>query len=113
MNCRPGDLAVVVSLDAGSVQGSECQGVKADLQMVAIDIRGAIFKCVRLEGEEWVVEPRRVKWMGVMNDGRNVSGEGDISRVPDRVLKPLRDPGDDAVDESNAWLPPVPALEHA
>lgn len=23
-------------------------------------------------------------------------------------LRPIRDPGDDAVDESHAWLPPVP-----
>jgi hypothetical protein len=28
--------------------------------------------------------------------------------IPDEYLKPIRDPGDDATDESKAWLPPVP-----
>jgi hypothetical protein len=28
--------------------------------------------------------------------------------IEDRHLLPIRDPGDDAVDESKAWLPPVP-----
>ncbi len=26
----------------------------------------------------------------------------------DAYLRPIRDPGDDAIDESAAWLPPVP-----
>jgi hypothetical protein len=29
--------------------------------------------------------------------------------MADVCLRPIRNPGDDAVDESHAWLPPVPA----
>lgn len=31
-----------------------------------------------------------------------------INFIEDCALRPIRDPGDDAVDESAAWLPPVP-----
>lgn len=31
--------------------------------------------------------------------------------VSDDCLMPIDNPGDDAVDESAAWLPPVPTLE--
>jgi hypothetical protein len=30
---------------------------------------------------------------------------------PDKLLRPIRDPGDAATDESKAWLPPVPTRD--
>lgn len=37
------------------------------------------------------------------------------TQIADRTLRPIRNHGDDAVDESTAWLPPVPlpAVERA
>jgi len=85
MNCKPGDLAVVVS----SAAGNEGKIVKC-LQHV----RHPFIDAGVLDA--WLTEPML----------RNVLGKQVPS--PDFRLRPIRDPGDDAVDESKAWLPPVP-----
>lgn len=95
MNCKPGDLAIVVGIDAG--QAPNCApneyGIK-DLKMVAVDVRGLIVKCVTPYFEDgdcaWEIEPQEVRYRGVMNDGRAVSATGTLTIVPDRILRPLR-----------------------
>jgi hypothetical protein len=85
MNCKPGQLAVIVK----SVAGNE----------------GKIVRCIRFIGkvDGWVGDDR---WE---IDCTLIGLRGARTRsVQDSYLRPIRDPGDDAVDESAAWLPPVP-----
>lgn len=87
LNCRPGDLAVVVEL------GRDCHS-----EPWAI---GRIVRCLTTYQHEghtcWRVDPPLRQFVGVY----------------DGALRPIRDPGEDARDESHAWLPPVPTKEIA
>jgi hypothetical protein len=87
MNCKPGDLAMVVRSVANN--------------------NGKIVRCVRIEGEysffgpaptftsiAWFVEPAIPAHDGTLTHC-----------VPDAKLRPIRDPGDDAQDESFRWAP--------
>ena len=86
MNCKPGDLAVIVR---------------------SHDVRN-IGKFVRVLRSY----PRKDSWWMVCQSVLH----GQFSDWPagaevatyDAFLRPIRDPGDDARDESLAWLPPVP-----
>lgn len=81
MSCKPGDLAVVVR--PSKTGNPPSLGV-----LVLVDRRCDVFlDCWRLSPP--CIDPR---------DGREVS-------VPDDVLRPIRDPGDDARDETLEWLP--------
>lgn len=106
MNCKPNDLAIVVGVDTGSVSDSRPNeyGLNA-FKMIAVDIRGTIVKCVSpqvIDGEvQWDIEPREIRYKGIMNDGRNVTGTGILTSAPDRILRPLRggDLGEDVFSE--------------
>ena len=102
MNCKPGDLAVVV---------------------VGAHSAGRIVRCVRLMslGEAlWskcnrhhgVVNAADQVWLidGFVRDSTPDGSLAEFSACRDAVLRPIRNPGDDAVDESKAWLPPVPTI---
>lgn len=89
MNCKPGDLAVVVYSTAGN--------------------EGRVVSCVKFLGavrgwvgeDLWLIEadrPMNSKW-GVPN-----------YYARDSRLRPLRDPGDDATDETLLWKP-VPSTK--
>ena len=86
MRCKPGDLAVVVKSTAGN--------------------EGKIVRCIRLmtsqecdafgyrRGPIWKVE-------GVLKTHRYNGTEWALTDCcPDEILSPIRDPGDDAVDET-------------
>lgn len=77
MNCKPGDLAVIVS-------GRPVANIGKVVQVIS-------FKFELMGCHIWKVE-----------------GSIESVGVADDCLRPLRNPGDDAVDESKAWLPPVP-----
>jgi hypothetical protein len=77
MNCKPGDLAIVVSTLGHPACGRAL---------------GAIVRVVRAKpptpyGPHWEVDHPFI-------DG-----------AADRCLRPIRDPGDDAQDESFRWAP--------
>ena len=99
MNCKPGDLAFVVGSD--------------------YEQDGLIVRCIRLITPGDVVGDTRfmnpgVTWL-VDRDLRYHSNDlGDrVGPVaPDENLRPIRDPGEDATDETLTWLP-VPARETA
>lgn len=79
MNCKPGDLAVVVRL------------TNEDLRPYL----GRIVTCVRLGDMDcWETAPMLEPYRCVY----------------DGALIPIRDPGDDAKDETLSWLP-VPSRE--
>ena len=81
MNCKPGDLAVIVRSER------------------APEHIGKIVTCVRphifLGVECWEITPTL----------KNSTGGTAYWAVPDRQLRPIRDPGDDAQDETLEWLP--------
>lgn len=88
MNCKPGDLAVIVRCER-----SYC---KAHL--------GKIVRCIQLESCDegsmhWATDPK----LYATDDGLEIVWA-------DEVLRPIRDPGDDATDETLTWLP-VPSRE--
>ncbi len=100
MNCKPGDLAVRVAAFGDSLMEV-----------------GALVRCVRLNrgvvrlvgvqdgpGHE-VNNTWQVEWRG-----KTHSPCGRILAIPDEHLRPIRDPGDDAQDETLQWLP-VPSTE--
>ena len=88
MNCKPGDLAVVVKSFAGNL--------------------GRIVRCIRLRSEAATV--RRPDGSFVTDAIWEIdtclpdfSGtQGPFCQ--DSLLRPIRDPGDDAIDESLQWL---------
>ncbi|MGJ7529839.1 hypothetical protein [Variovorax sp. GB1P17] len=86
MNCKPGDLAFYVGLDQSQWgRVVRCIEIHPFSQIIRVNC--------------WITDPQLpVKEM----DGRLSEA------IYDSSLRPIRDPGDDAVDESKAWLPPVP-----
>ena len=89
MNCKPGDLAVVVGL--GPDEGHWALG--RVVQCVSLYVFAG-YPCWLLK--EPMTSPTGVEYIGVY----------------DGALKPIRDPGDGARDESLDWLP-VPSKEVA
>lgn len=89
MNCKPGDLAIFVRSSAGN--------------------EGAIVRCIRLATEDELRNWQHTRW-----DGPVWLIDHPIPRVgpnnypaplaKDRNLRPIRDPGDDARDETLNWL---------
>ena len=101
MNCKPGDIARIVAPFAP-------MGV------------GHVVEVVRRAKEfEWLGAcsfRHAGPTFGWVCAGRVPMEDGEVLHelvIADECLRPIRDPGDDAVDESKAWLPPVPTLEHA
>lgn len=102
MNCKPGDLAIMVR----SIAGNE----------------GKIFRCLRIatkfELDFYNFEDDDVTWViDAQLPTRLISGvlDGAIRLAPlakDACLRPIGDPGEDATDETLLWLP-VPSAEKA
>ena len=85
MNCKPGDLAVYVGYQP--------------------QFWGHIKTVVRFVGyHPWDGKP------GWWVEPPFVGGHGHQNIVYDESLRPIRDPGDDARDETLEWLP-VPSRE--
>jgi hypothetical protein len=86
MNCKPGDLAVIVRTD---IPGQEA-------------LVGSLVQCISVDpsssqlygGPEWNYE--------AVSPGIPDPKEHTIS---DDCLRPIRDPGEDAKDETLLWLP--------
>lgn len=86
MNCKPGDLAVIVRPEYPN-------GDKPDTWAL-----GRIVVCASLY--HWASVPcwRLVEAL--------IDRHGDeLEGIPDADLRPIRDPGDDATDETLLWLP--------
>lgn len=94
MNCKPGDLAVIVAPDTST----------RNLGKIVRVLHGS-----RLGDGWWWVESLSPAFMNGPGSCDRVAMEGNIE---DRRLRPIRDPGDDAVDETLLWLP-APTTETA
>jgi hypothetical protein len=89
MNCEVGDLAIVVRTHSGRHVGK-------------------IVRCIALRPAYEFLNGVADAW-DVLPPLEHPSG----NHVPvsDWMLRPIRDPGDEVLDQSFAWLPPVPTLE--
>lgn len=103
MNCRPNDVAYVAREWMVMAFCPSCGDRRPMLR------NGTVVRVLRYERAVWMIEePIRIKvdfscggyMMGVVNG------------ISDEILRPLRDPGNDARDETLDWLP-APAKETA
>lgn len=89
MNCKPGDLAVVVRSSAGN----EGKCVRCVRLFPAIEFLSRENILV-VRSNVWEIDTALPSWDG-----------GTTAYVPDAWLRPIRDPGDDAVDEVLQRIP--------
>lgn len=103
MNCKPGDLAIVVRGRSGKNDGKIVRVIRRAANEEPI---GKFLACAA--GDELT----NVSWMCSGNDLYTGRGEGPLQEwvFRDSVLRPIRDPGEDATDETLTWLP-VPSRE--
>lgn len=105
MNCKPGDLAVIVRVNANTKEslGRIVEVVHAEHPSTYILAFG-----INEELPRWLCR-------GVGGPLKTHSGQVfDAVVIPDFALRPIRDPGDDAQDETLQWLPvPTKELEKA
>ncbi|MGJ7512361.1 hypothetical protein [Variovorax sp. GT1P44] len=95
MNCKPGDLAIM-TVSVGGNEGKivRCLHLRAPAQVM---VPGGEIKDF---GPLWVIDRELTTWQG-----------GKSRCVADQFLRPIRDPGDDARDETLAWKPvPLPEI---
>lgn len=96
MAIKPGTMCYIVESEAGN-NGKVVQAVKIIGYGNIYDRNGFL-----TEGNVWEIDPPLPDYSGKIG-----------VQCPEFQLKPMDNPGDDVVDESFAWLPPVPQLEHA
>lgn len=87
MNCQKGDLAIIVRSEAGNA-GKIVRCLESSLQTFW-SIDGSIKTDVA-----WLVDRDLAGWNGKVD-----------RLIRDSQLRPIRDPGDDAVDETLLRLP--------
>jgi hypothetical protein len=92
MNCKPGDLAMYVGK--------------------AAHMRGRVVKCVELLGLKPATGSSELWAMWRVDPPQPDSPAHVKDWIADRALRPIRDPGEDAKDETLNWLP-VPQKEIA
>jgi hypothetical protein len=90
MNCKPGDLAVIVKTFRSDTRTN------------------ALGKVVQLSNESMTHHEFGLLWR--LATPVEIEGYGSFTAVADEILKPIRDPGDDAKDE---MLRPLPKEELA
>jgi hypothetical protein len=96
MRCKVGDLAVITS------GGRYPENIDRLVEVISL-WRGERVCGVLYASGDWVVR-------GIGGDLRYLNGWARDSVARDCVLRPIRDPGDDARDETLEWLP-VPSRE--
>ena len=97
MNCKPGDLAVVVKSWAGN-EGRIVRVIRLCQETSKnhnIDSRGIL----TAPEPYWVIDQALPDFKGTLH-----------KTFADSQLRPIRDPGDDASDETLEWLP-VPSRD--
>lgn len=113
MNCKPGDLARVIA------NSKRCIGLTRDVLVTVHalpppinrhgDIRLPDGCTSQAEASDWLIEfPSPVVIQRLSGNFRQTRWV----TCADKYLRPIRDPGDDARDETLEWLP-VPVKEIA
>lgn len=101
MNCKPGDLAIVVRSKAPWLLGRVVTCVRLHDSQTH-DLDGLPFGGDA--GPRWVIDPPLATHMTLT--GKPLL----LYTVADKALRPIRDPGDDAQDETLSWKQ-VPSRE--
>lgn len=105
VNCKPGDLAFVIDDD---------YGCKSNIGRIVRVVRAATGRTKKWG--EWDIEPTTPDFLIYDPKLKTVSRFADSAWAwivfPDKDLRPIRDPGEDARDETLDWLP-VPDKELA
>lgn len=97
MRCRPGDLAVISSADGFGFARAVAEACVGRYVVVEYPRRPIGDGTPSVDGLVWHIERPFVV---------SVRGElVEILGVEDHCLRPIRDPGDDAVDETLLWVP--------
>ena len=107
MNCKPGDLAYVVPF------GVETPGLVGRFVIVEERAVGDVWVEGCLYGEctaSWVCRSADGSPLPVAHPLVGHAGWVRKRVIDDVILRPIRDPGDDAQDETLQWLP-VPSTE--
>lgn len=106
MNCRPGDLAIVI-------RGTS--GVTANSGRIVRVLRyygRATFKSGATFEDCWLIEGHLEFVSGKPRCSCSEKYGADAC-WPDEYLRPIRDPGEDATDETLLWLPSPRETESA
>lgn len=99
MNCKPGDMAMVVrTLCTKENLGRVCRVVRP--AVVGEILSGIRYLNPQSMGMVWVVEGNLL-WLCESGIVKEVP----LRAMADEYLRPLRDPGEDARDETLNWLP--------
>jgi len=99
MNCKQGDLAIIVRSKAGN-EGRLC----TVLEMLGENPFYDGFPWNFRDGPCWLIEYAGTPAFD------NFGQKYKRAPIPDAWLRPIRDPGEDAQDETLQWLP-VPSRE--
>lgn len=95
MNCKPGDLAVIVMAPRGA---EHLLGLVRKVTERAPDCDPVPWRPNINAMPAWYYEGELLRLRSGV----------EVKKLNDCCLRPIRNPGDDAADESKAWLPPVP-----
>lgn len=98
LNCRPGDLARVISTPETDYVGITDRIIKVTQISEFKTPMGYV---------AWDYETMPLSVPCPCGCGRNAL----IGPIADSALRPIRDPGDDAVDETLELAPPVPGTK--
>lgn len=93
MNCKPGDLAVMVRASCPENVGRIVLVLPEDPYY---DLR---------HGHVWFTQAANPAPTAWAVDGTKTGRAKPKAHVPDAWLRPIRDPGEDARDETLEWLP--------
>ena len=110
MNCRPGDMAVIV-------RSSRQENIGAFVEVLRPSRgNGLAAGTVLVEcGTLWTRTDDVFTWVVRATGRKLVASNGaflsEERPYADRSLRPIRPQADDAQDESAAWLPPVPSTQ--
>lgn len=106
MNCKEGDLAIVICGEKSSGRIVRCIKLVPG-GTVTMTKCGRRVRVNEDDGPQWLVDGWAVFWAPEY-------GQFEASVIPDYGLRPIRDPGEDAQDETLSWLPvPSKTLESA
>lgn len=95
MNCKPGDLAIVIKADGDGI--SRVIGEKIVGLIVTVKYLRKPQSQFSDNDFVWHIE----KSIEVEIDGNSYT----VTGISDDCLRPIRDPGEDAQDETLNWLP--------
>ncbi len=110
MNCKPGDMAVIVRSARQENIGAIVEVLRPSTSN-EFAVGADYFEC----GTWWSRTEDVFTWVVKATGRKLVASCGTFFSTErpyaDRSLRPIRPQADDATDESSAWLPPVPSTQ--